>query len=370
MAGGEYPRSGSFTSLPEQFIVRVPVDRKTIREAIDLLGGSGVVEVSNSSIYNEPTGLTIAVNPGAHIELRAADGCRPTLNLGAEIAVTGGRESSFDLNGIVVAYQTPSPAAPLPVALLHAPNNGSNQLSHLGLTHCTLVPGWALTPEGSPQPAYAGQPALAAEAPGLRVAIQKSITGGLWVSAEASAKISDSVVDATDPSGIAYFSHVDPVTKLPQAGGALTLLGCTVVGKVYASLLSLVSDSMVWAALSAADKAASPSSWRAPLWASRKQQGCVRFSYLPPGSITSRRFKCLEQAEGVPQPLFLSMRYGDPSYAKLAPYTDDLIRRGADDDGEMGAFHFLLAPLRENDLLVRIQEFIPVGLEFGVFYET
>jgi hypothetical protein len=108
----------------------------------------------------------------------------------------------------------------------------------------------------------------------------------------------------------------------------------------------------------------------APLWASRKQEGCVRFSYRPAGSITPRQFKCVEQAPGVPQPLFYSLRYGDASYAKLFPSTDNAIRRGADDGGEMGAFHFLLAPLRETDLRVRLQEFIPVGLEFGIFYQT
>jgi hypothetical protein len=36
----------------------------------------------------------------------------------------------------------------------------------------------------------------------------------------------------------------------------------------------------------------------------------------------------------------------------------------------MGAFHFVLAPLRETDLRVRMQEYTPVGLEFGVFYAT
>ena len=102
----------------------------------------------------------------------------------------------------------------------------------------------------------------------------------------------------------------------------------------------------------------------------RRQQGCVRFSYLPAGSITPRRFQCVEQAAGAPQPLFYSLRYGDPGYAKLSPSADDAIRRGADDGGEMGAFHYLLAPLRETDLRVRMQEYLPVGLEFGIFYET
>jgi hypothetical protein len=145
--------------------------------------------------------------------------------------------------------------------------------------------------------------------------------------------------------------------------------GCTVVGKVYSALLSLLSNSIVWARLSAADSA-SPPLWSAPLWASRKQEGCVRFSFLPPGSITPRPFESIEQAPGLPQPLFYSLRYGDAAYAKLLPATDELIRRGADDSGEMGAFHFLLAPLRETDLRVRIREFLPVGLEFGIFYQT
>jgi len=166
---------------------------------------------------------------------------------------------------------------------------------------------------------------------------------------------------------VAYAATVDTVTKRPQPGGALTLTGCTVVGKVYASLLSLVSNSIVWAELSAADLAATPPLWSAPLWATRKQEGCVRFSYLPDRSIVPRQFKCVT---GSPQPVFYSLRYGDPGYSKLWPLTDDAVRRGADDGGEMGAFHFVLAPLRETDLRVRMQEYLPVGLEFGVFYEN
>jgi hypothetical protein len=50
--------------------------------------------------------------------------------------------------------------------------------------------------------------------------------------------------------------------------------------------------------------------------------------------------------------------------------TGDSIRRGAEDGGEMGGFHFVLAPQRETDLRVRLQEYTPVGLEFGIFYET
>jgi hypothetical protein len=50
--------------------------------------------------------------------------------------------------------------------------------------------------------------------------------------------------------------------------------------------------------------------------------------------------------------------------------TDDTVRRGASDGGEMGGFHFVLASQRETDLLVRLGEYLPVGLECGIIYQT
>src|SRR4029077_6630646 len=141
-------------------------------------------------------------------------------------------------------------------------------------------------------------------ASGIEIVVQKSILGGMHVNVEATAKLSDSIVDATDMTAVAYVASIDPVTNRPHPGGALTMIGCTVVGKIYSELLTLVSDSIIWAALSAADIAAPPPLWAAPLGAVRRQEGCVRFSYLPAGAIVPRRFKCVEQAVGVPQPLF------------------------------------------------------------------
>jgi hypothetical protein len=140
--------------------------------------------------------------------------------------------------------------------------------------------------------------------------------------------------------------------------------GCTVVGKVHAVLLSLVSDSILWAGLIKAD------SWSTGLIADRKQEGCVRFSFLPTGAKTPRRFKCIERTIAGPQPIFFAFRYGRPGYMKLLTSTPDVVRRGADDVGEMGAFNFVLAPLRETDLRVRMQEYLPVGLEFGIIYQN
>jgi hypothetical protein len=209
-----------------------------------------------------------------------------------------------------------------------------------------------------------------AETPGLTVQISKSILGTVWVNGQVTASISDSIIDATDPTGVAYVASTTPKGQNPKPGGPLSLSGCTVVGKVYSSLLTLVTNSLVWAGLSEADTAGTPPSWAAPLWACQQQNGCVRFSFIPAASIVPRQYECVVEGGGSPQPIFVSLRYGDPGYGKLPADTDDLIRRGADDGGEMGGFHFILAPLRETDLRTRIQEYIPVNLEFGIFYQT
>ncbi|MBW0001715.1 MAG: hypothetical protein JO015_21675 [Verrucomicrobia bacterium] len=374
MGAGEYPRSDSFTVGTEALVFQFP-DRsgapryQNLQDALDFAAGSltgngrAAVEITDSGIYllaGAPA-LTVTVPAAATIELRAADGCRPTLILSGEIVVVGDTASTFNLNGLMIVYAPPSPGGGFPPALLHV-FGGANQLGNLGLTHCTLVPGWALTPAGQPQPLYAGRPALLAESSGLQITVQKSVVGGLWVDAGSAASLSDSIVDAGAPTGVAY-AGVDGAS----GGGHLTLQSCTVIGKVHATLFPLVSGSILWAGLAAGD------SWTAPVLADRKQQGCARFSYLPAGSVVPRQFECVEQGTqgtGGSLPIFYSLRYGDPGYAKLSPSTPDSIRRGADDGGEMGAFHFVLAPLRENDLRVRLPEYLPVGLEFGIFYQT
>ncbi|HEY4989812.1 MAG TPA: hypothetical protein VII09_08395, partial [Opitutaceae bacterium] len=364
MGGGEYPRTGTFSAGSEQKVVQVPGDFATLQPALDSLSGDGVVEITDSDTHAAPSGLAVAVGANGHIELRAADGCRPTLMLGDAVTVSGGAEGSFDMNGLCVAFAPGSAAAPLPVALLHAPEGPGNGLAHLGLTHCTLVPGWALDSQGDPQ--FGGLPGLVAGASGLAVVVQKSILGAVWSAPLATVSLSDSILDATDRTGMAY-AALDG----SGSGGALTLTGCTVVGKVRSTLLSLVSNSIIWAALSEADLWTSPPSQRPfPLWSDRKQEGCVRFSFLPETTAIPRQFECVMQGPGLPAPLFVSLRYGDPGYGKLYASTVDDVRRGADDGGEMGAFHFVLAPLRETDLRTRMQEYIPVGLEYGIFYET
>ena len=122
----------------------------------------------------------------------------------------------------------------------------------------------------------------------------------------------------------------------------------------------------------------------------RRQLGCVRFCYVQQHCRTPRRYRC--QPDLVTQaikdtvadkskhstliaselirvrPQFTSMRYGNPGYARLAHTCAVEIREGADDESEMGVFHDLYRPQREANLLQRLEEFVPAGMDVGLLH--
>jgi hypothetical protein len=70
------------------------------------------------------------------------------------------------------------------------------------------------------------------------------------------------------------------------------------------------------------------------------------------------------------QPQFNSERYGAPTYCQLSDECADEIKRGADDESEMGVFHDLFQPQREANLLARLEEFTPAGTDVGIIHAT
>jgi len=100
--------------------------------------------------------------------------------------------------------------------------------------------------------------------------------------------------------------------------------------------------------------------------AQQKQTGCVRFSWLP---LTARtpRATAVELRCAPVTPRLLSTRYGTPIYCWLsAPRGCDPARRR--NEGEMGAYHHLLASQRET-IARALAEYLRAGLESGIFYE-
>lgn len=378
VGGGEYSRSSGFEVTDPARIVPFPDPRfADLQAALDFavtqlaLNGQVAVEVSGNALggggsessftYSLAAPLTVHLPAETTLELRALDLTRPTLFLDGEISITGEASSTFILNGFVVgAVPGMAPATPAPVSLVHipkfSPDGTLNQLEHLKITHSTLVPGWSVGTSGAPN--HPASPTIVAEPSGTTTILTNSIVGSIQSTVLATVTACNSVFDANSRTNVAY-SALDGFS----AGGALSLDGCTVVGKVHATMFTLVSNCIFWAAPFKADP------WAAPLWCDRKQEGCVRFSFLPIGAIVPRHFHCVQEALASPTPLFFSTHYGHPGYLKLLASTPDVIRRGADDQGEMGVFHFLLSPQRESDLRVRIAEYLPVGLEFGIIYQ-
>lgn len=257
----------------------------------------------------------------------------------------------------------------------------TGDLGRLRLLHATLVPGRSLDEEGQPVSA-APSVEVAAGAPGseintrLRVEIAFSITGGLVIPEHAQGLwLLDSIADALGDSAFA----IDGPAGTP--GPPCYLERCTIMGCLRVRSLEM-SECIATGSIHTV----------------RTQHGCVRFSYVRPGSRTPRRYRCqpelaaelaVQQAlarnpglspavqaqiraftESRLTPSFSSVRYGQPEYAQLRRASPVEIRTGAEDGSEMGAFCHLKQPQRESNLRIRLEEYLPFALEAGVVYAT
>jgi len=348
LGGGEYERGASLpTPAAGVALVRVPDDQPTLALGLAALAGSGVVEITDSGRYDAPPAVQVAA--GGSVEIRAANGRRPTIVLTQPLTVAGGEGSGFGLNGLLVTGER-----------LAVPAGGGNALARLALTDSTLVPGWTLAEDGRAQ--HPTEPSLELALADVELQLARSIVGALRLHEHAACTATDSILDATEPDGVAFAA---PDGQAP--GGSLTLQSCTLIGKVHASELALVSDSILIAALAQGD------TWPAPVRAVRKQSGCIRFSYLPFDSIVPRRYRCQPDSDESARriaPRFTSLRYGTPAYCQLRTTTPDSIRRGAESESEMGVYHHLYGPQRETNLRIRLAEYLRIGLRAGIFYES
>jgi len=272
---------------------------------------------------------------------------------GSSVTVIGGDESEVTLNGLVIA------GGALRVPLTDA-SGGPNKLRRLRLTHCTLVPG--ALPSINLIPAQAAAPRLLIELPGTTVEIDHCIVGPIRAVEGAQVNITNSIVDAGDETAVAYSDLAEGAVGAP-----ISVQKTTIIGQVRTQMMELASDTIFLAALKANDTST------AAVQAERLQQGCVRFSFVPPGSQVPRLFHCQpaspDDAARV-RPLFTSLRYGDAGYCQLSRQCAVEIREGADDRAEMGAFHDTYQPQREANLRTCLDEYLRFGLEAGIFFAS
>ncbi|HEY0376641.1 MAG TPA: hypothetical protein VGC87_06770 [Pyrinomonadaceae bacterium] len=350
MGGGEYGRAASFTDALKP-VVKVPTGKPTIQAALNTLSAGGAVELEDNNYYFESP--FIHAPAGRKIELRAADERRPVIVPANELFITGNAGSEVTLNGLVLNGGT-----------IHLPTDRfgeKNELRLLRLVHCTLLPGSSKDIGNVPaQPAAAR---IVCDAANVTVEIERSIVGAIRAVEGARVRVVDSIVDATSETEFAYSAPNG------EMGGPLEVSNSTVVGRVKTQVVE-ASNTIFLAGKAPADPAS------VPVEAERLQQGCVRFSYVPPGSVVPRQYMCRpEQGDSLQEqerlrPLFTSLRYGDAGYCQLGALCAVEIRRGADDESEMGAFHQLYQPQREANLRTRLSEYLRFGLEAGIFYAS
>jgi hypothetical protein len=275
--------------------------------------------------------------PGAVVG--AANGVRPAIAAGGPMQLQIAAGGTLVLDGLAISGGA--------LMLAAAADNAKRTLI---LRDCTLVPGRSLGPHG--EPASPSAPSLIVEHPFAEVILERCITGPLHVVGDSDAvvKLKECIVDAAEADGLAYAADA-----AGAAGAEISLEDCTVIGRMHMRILRLASNCI----------------FTAPVLAARRQEGCVRFSFVPRDSITPRRFRCQPDATH-PQvlPHFTSLRYGEPGYCQLRAATGRAIREGAKDGGEMGVMHPLLQPQRETNLRIRLDEYLRFGLRAGLFYAT
>jgi hypothetical protein len=333
MGGGEYTRLRS-ADTAGRTIVRAGT---SIGNALAQLGGNGgVVELPNSGRYRES--LSINATNKSFVELRAGDKRRPTVELTSNLTIIGGENDEVVLDGLQLTG-----------GALHV----SGTLGRLRLRHCTLVPGISRTAEN--KPANLVDPSLVVDSTNTSVEIERCILGRICTGTSSEVRITDSIVDATGEKLSAYEGNTKP-------GGPLWITNSTVIGRVSTAILRLASNSIFLAAASGPTP---------PIFAERRQEGCVRFSFVPPGSRVPTRYRCQPDSEAsLLRPEFTSTRFGDPGYCQLSASCPPEIRQGADDESSMGAFHDLFEPQKEARLRVRLEEYLRFGLEAGIFYAS
>jgi len=380
MAGGEYSRSLSqpLVFKPEEFkLYQVGAGLKYTRIADAIAQwewdrpAKAVIEIQDSGVYTEQIRITLEENQ--YLQIRAAKRRRPIIRLldmlssmPDSVQVTGKAGSWLVLDGLLITGRG--------VRIEGA-------VAGLAIRHCTLVPGWGLDCDCGPQ--HPVEPSLEFVNSPLCSTIEHSIVGSILVNWDERATdplklhISDSIVDATS-SELAALSGIEGCL----AYASVRIIRTTVIGETKVHLVELAENSI----------------FNDLLLVARKQSGCIRFCYVAPGSRTPQRYECQpDLAEGqarasllhaIPsatiaeitaaeeaaaervRPQFNSLRYGTPDYCQLADTCPCEIKRGADDDSELGVFHDLFQPQREANLRARLEEFTPAAMEAGIIHAT
>lgn len=374
IGAGPYDRRERMTEIKlpvQEFPVGGGKTYHTTGDALLAWEGAGkppaVIRIYDSVTHDG--NLNIALPANGMLVIDCENGERPTLIGAAPLKISSSATSAEE-----------TPAFTLSGLLIEGSLEIDGRLN-LTITDCTLVPGLSLDEDGYPE--HPAQASLVIDSSDkvvdTAILISRSILGPLELP-EACQKltITDSIIDAPlakdadEPARAAIAANANG--KKP--GPVTTLERVTVFGKVHVKELELASEVI----------------FVHPVKADRRQEGCVRFSYVPEGSQTPRRYHCQPDlaiaarekeldVTSLPadefqkivlrlRPQFSDLRYGQPAFTQLATSCADELKTGAEDGAEMGAFCMLQQPQRLANLQIALDEYLRFGLEAGIFFAT
>jgi hypothetical protein len=341
---------------------------------------NAVIEIIDSGVYVERINIELEKNQS--LQLRAANRKRPVIRIldwrtafGDALNVTLESGSCFVLDGLSITGRGVHIEGN-PAQFANYPTSVEQKPAAVIIRHSTLVPGWSLHCDCEPR--RSSEPSLELFNINACVTIEHSIVGSIQVNQDEvetdplPIRISDTIIDATSTEGEAIGAVGYSIAHL-----RLTIARCTVFGQIQVHAIDLAENSI----------------FNGIIFVARRQQGCIRFCYVMPNSRTPRRYNCqpdlveqmvrqetelqpeqteVEQlvARDRVQPQFNSIRYGTPTYCQLASTCPEEIKRGADDESEMGAFHNLYQPQKEANLRTRLDEYTPLGTEISIIYAS
>ncbi|HEV3037638.1 MAG TPA: hypothetical protein VHA33_07630 [Candidatus Angelobacter sp.] len=303
---------------------------------------SGTTTISDSLTYtsvNDVTGIT-------QLTVRAANEKRPLLRLEKAWTLNGAQGGQLFLEGLFISGKDSSGSG-TDIVL-------SGNFDAVTLICCTFDPGSSGAGTAAPFASAVDGKALSPvrlfiDGRIRTLTLDRCIMGPVRARNQGSVDhmlISDSVLQAIpDVKGSS-----DVPNAIEEKNGDVSLVRSTVLGKLAVHRLH-ASESILNDLATVEDT----------------QDGCVRFTAWSAKSTLPRRYESVQIASGAP--LFTSRAFGQPGYGQLLATADQAridgapsILQGAQNGSEMGAFSREQNVIKERSLLIKFQEFTPLGL--------
>ena len=343
-------RSGDANDASVDHLIGAPV-HTNLADAIKAANDGDIIEIVDSATYDAAAGVTLPSSLKS-LTVRAAAGQRPCLPFYRSAGVAG--DSSFTVPSAMSQLSLQG------LLISGGPFVIRAKVQQLQLTACTL------------DPSNSNLVSILATDANLNsnatYVLSGSVTGGIRLGKGiGQLVVADSIVD--QQHGVAISGDTTlaspPLLQLKlgstPVAPTVQLERVTVLGAIICDVLNasecLLNDLAV---------------------VSDRQSGCLRFTRYETGSLLPRRYRCLPSEtqsaacagkSRCVAPVFNSRQFGRPDYAQLAARCPDAILTASEATGEIGAFAGAQNTIRLRNLLIKLQEFMPVGLSAVIVAE-